>query len=60
MMRTNLGPVGRGLWWANRALAVVVFFLLIGVVFDFQIALWAVTGGLVAFVIIYQVFRAAQ
>jgi hypothetical protein len=60
IMRVNLGPVGRGLWWANRVLAVVVFFLLVSVVFGFQIALWAVVGGLLAFVIVYQVFRAAQ
>lgn len=59
-MKFELGPVGRGLWWANRVLAVVVFFLLVSVVFGFQIALWAVVGGLAAFVIIYQVFRTAQ
>ncbi len=60
MMRTHLGPVGQGLWWANRVLAVLVFFLLVGVIFGFQIALLAVVGGLAAFVIVYQVFRTAQ
>jgi hypothetical protein len=59
-MKLELGPVGRGLWWANRVLAVVVFFLLVSVVFGFQIAFWAVVGGLAVFVIVYQVFKVTQ